>query len=135
MSPHIAVILTCWHLVFATAATQILARTTTLLDSRKDVQMTGRLYLRAVVPIGMLYSGSLVCSNLVYLYLSISFIQMLKAGAPVAVLLLSWAWGLKEPSTRAFVNVIVITAGVCLASVGEVRFHWLGFLFSLGGIV
>ena len=79
-----AVILTCWHLVFATIATQILARTTKLLDGRKNVKMTGRVYLRAVMPIGLLYSGSLVCSNLVYLYLSVPFIQMLKVRAPGA---------------------------------------------------
>lgn len=58
--------------------TQILARTTTLLDSRKQVKMTGKLYLQAIVPIGVLYSASLVCSNQTYLYLSVAFIQMLK---------------------------------------------------------
>ena len=71
-------ILTPWHRVFATIATQVLARATKLLDGRKTVKMTGRIHLRAVMPIGLLYSGSLVCSNLVYLYLSVPFIQMLK---------------------------------------------------------
>ncbi|KAB5585183.1 triose-phosphate transporter [Coniochaeta sp. 2T2.1] len=129
------VILTCWHLVFATGATQLLARTTTLLDSRHGVGMIGRTYLRAVVPIGVLYSGSLVCSNLVYLYLSVAFIQMLKAAAPVAVLFASWAWGLKEPSWRAFLNISLIVFGVVLASLAEVEFVWLGFIFQLGGII
>jgi len=55
-----------------------MAKTTTLLDGRKAVKMTGRVYLRAIVPIGVLYSASLVCSNQVYLYLSVAFIQMLK---------------------------------------------------------
>ena len=49
-----AVILTCWHLVFATIATQVLARTTNLLDGRKNVKMTGRNYMLAIVPIGLL---------------------------------------------------------------------------------
>jgi drug/metabolite transporter (DMT)-like permease len=106
-----------------------------LLDSRHSVGMTGRTYLRAVVPIGVLYSGSLVCSNLVYLYLSVAFIQMLKAAAPVAVLFASWAWGLKEPSWHAFLNIAVIVSGVVLASLGEVEFGWLGFVFQVGGIV
>ncbi|KAL2157207.1 hypothetical protein VTH06DRAFT_6343 [Thermothelomyces fergusii] len=129
------VILTCWHLVFASAATQVLARTTTLLDGRKQVEMTGRTYLRAIVPIGLLYSASLVCSNMVYLYLSVAFIQMLKAAAPVAVLLTSWAWGVEEPSLRRFLNVLLIVAGVALASFGEIDFSLAGFLFQLGGIV
>ena len=44
--------------------------------------MTGRVYMRAIVPIGVLYSASLVCSNLVYLYLSVAFTQMLKVWPP-----------------------------------------------------
>lgn len=97
--------------------------------------MTGRVYLRAIVPIGLLYSGSLVCSNLVYLYLSVSFIQMLKAGAPVAVLIISWIWGVAEPSMKTFYNVLLIVAGVALASFGEIEFSWIGFIFQMGGIV
>lgn len=129
------VILTCWHLIFATIATQVLARTTSLLDGRKNVKMTGRTYLRAIVPIGLLYSASLVCSNMVYLYLSVAFIQMLKAASPVAVLLTSWAWGVEDPSLKRFLNIMFIVAGVGLASFGEINFNLAGFLFQLGGTV
>ncbi|KAK4151319.1 triose-phosphate transporter family-domain-containing protein [Chaetomidium leptoderma] len=129
------VIITCWHLIFATFATQILARTTKLLDGRHTVKMTGRTYLRAIVPIGLLYSASLVCSNMVYLYLSVAFIQMLKSAAPVAVLLTSWAWGVEDPSLRRFLNILLIVAGVALASYGEIDFSMAGFLFQIGGIV
>ena len=72
------IILTTWHLAFGTLMTQILARTTTLLDGRKNVKMTGRIYLRAILPIGLFFSLSLICGNLTYLYLSVAFIQMLK---------------------------------------------------------
>ncbi|OHW98700.1 triose-phosphate transporter [Colletotrichum incanum] len=128
-------ILTWWHLVFSTLATQILAHTTCLLDSRHKVQMTRHIYLRAIVPIGLLYSGSLICSNIVYLYLSVPFIQMLKASAPVAVLFTSWAWGVADPSTRMFYNILLIVAGVGLASFGEIEFSWVGFAFQMGGVI
>jgi hypothetical protein len=58
--------------------TQGLARFTSVLDSRKKVPMTGKVYLRAIVPIGVMFSLSLICGNVTYLYLSVSFIQMLK---------------------------------------------------------
>lgn len=58
--------------------TQVMARSTSLLDGRKTVKMTGRVYLRAIVPIGAFFSLSLICGNLTYLYLSVAFIQMLK---------------------------------------------------------
>lgn len=75
---HAAMLLTCYHLTFATVTTQILARFSTVLDGRHLVRMTPKLYVRAIVPIGVFYSLSLVCSNLPYLYLSVAFIQMLK---------------------------------------------------------
>lgn len=65
-------------MLFAAIATQFLARTTRLLHGRKTIQMTGQKYMRTIVPIGLVYSASLVCSNKPYLYLSVAFIQMLK---------------------------------------------------------
>jgi len=76
------IFLTTWHLIFATIMTQILARFTTILDSRKKVPMTGKVYLRAIVPIGLFFSLSLICGNQAYLYLSVAFIQMLKVRLP-----------------------------------------------------
>ncbi|KAF4120563.1 hypothetical protein GMORB2_3001 [Geosmithia morbida] len=129
------ILLTCWHLVFATLATQILARTTSLLDSRHSLPIDGSLYIRTILPIGILYSGSLVCSNAVYLYLSVPFIQMLKSAAPVVVLFFSWLWGLADPDVTALVNIVVIVAGVAMASAGEIHFSWVGFLYQVGGTV
>jgi hypothetical protein len=68
------------HMIFATFMTQVLAKTTTLLDGRKTVKMTGKVYLRAILPIGFFFSLSLICGNKAYLYLSVAFIQMLKVG-------------------------------------------------------
>ncbi|KAH9901851.1 TPT-domain-containing protein [Xylariomycetidae sp. FL2044] len=128
------VILTWWHMTFATLATQTLARTTTLLDGRRDVKMTVRLYARAVVPIGLLYSGSMVSSTLVYLYLSVPFIQMLKAAAPIVTLLVGWAWGVEHPTGMTFIQVSLIALGVVMASVGEIHFALPGFIFQIAGI-
>lgn len=129
------VILTTYHLIFATIMTQLLARYTNLIDGRKNVKMSGRVYLRAIVPIGVFFSLSLICGNLTYLYLSVAFIQMLKATTPVAVLLASWAMGVSQPNLKVFMNVMVIVFGVVLASLGEIRFVMTGFLYQLGGIV
>jgi hypothetical protein len=73
------VFLVTWHLLFATIGTRVLQRTTHLLDGVQDVNMTKDLFLKSILPIGVLFSGSLVLSNTAYLYLSVSFIQMLKA--------------------------------------------------------
>ncbi|KAF2158032.1 TPT-domain-containing protein [Myriangium duriaei CBS 260.36] len=129
------IILTTWHLGFATLMTQLMARFTTMLDGRKKVPMTGRVYLRAIVPIGLMFSLSLICGNLTYLYLSVSFIQMLKATTPVAVLLATWTMGVAPPNMKTLGNVSFIVLGVIIASVGEIKFQLTGFLFQIAGIV
>ena len=58
--------------------TRILQRTTHLLDGVKDVPMTKDMFLRSILPIGVLFSASLITSNSAYLYLSVAYIQMLK---------------------------------------------------------
>ncbi|KAK6441714.1 hypothetical protein LTR95_002047 [Oleoguttula sp. CCFEE 5521] len=115
--------------------TQLLARFTTVLDSRKKVPMTGKIYLRAIVPIGVMFSLSLICGNLTYLYLSVSFIQMLKATTPVAVLIVSWIRGVSPASMKTLGNVALIVIGVIIASFGEIKFVFIGFMFQLGGII
>ncbi|KAL8991251.1 MAG: hypothetical protein Q9177_000287 [Variospora cf. flavescens] len=130
-----AILLTCYHLTFATITTQILARFSTMLNGRHLVRMTPKLYVRAIVPIGVLYSLSLVCSNLPYLYLSVAFIQMLKGTAPIFVFLALCSLRLSSPTVSTSLNLLIIVFGVVLASLGEIRIQLMGFLFQFGGLV
>ncbi|GAB7337943.1 hypothetical protein MBLNU457_4324t1 [Dothideomycetes sp. NU457] len=127
--------LTTWHLTFATVMTQILARTTRVLDSRKKNPMTARTYCTSILPIGVCFSLSLACGNMVYLYLTVSFIQMLKAASPIATLLATWAFRLRPVSYSTLSNILVIALGVAIASYGEVSFNVIGIILQLGGVV
>ncbi|KAI2621701.1 TPT-domain-containing protein [Hypoxylon sp. NC1633] len=127
------VTLTWWHMTFATLATQVLARTASILDGRHKIKMTPQLYLRAVVPIGLLYSGSMVSSTLVYLYMSVPFIQMLKAASPVITLLVGWLWGVEHPTWTIVSQILLIVLGVVVASAGEIQFSWPGFIYQVAG--
>ncbi|KAK5999928.1 hypothetical protein QM012_005016 [Aureobasidium pullulans] len=129
------IFLTSWHMFSSALVTQIMARYTGYLDSRHKVPMTKRTYMRAIVPIGLLFSLSLVCGNVTYLYLSVSFVQMLKAAGPIAVLLATWMFRLAEPSLAAFGNICIITVGVVISSLGEVHFNVLGVTYQFFGIV
>jgi hypothetical protein len=123
--------LTTWHLAFATLMTQIMARCTSTLNSRKSVPMTPALYVRAILPIGVFFSLSLIAGNVTYLYLSVSFIQMLKATNSVATLIATWALGVAPLRLKTLGNVSVIVAGVIIASLGEVQFVWIGVICIL----
>lgn len=88
------------------------------------------MFMRSILPIGLLFSGSLIMSNKAYLYLSVHYIQMLKAFNPVAILFISWATRLKEPNKRIAMIVLAISSGVALASKGELRFDLYGFIIQ-----
>lgn len=131
-----AITLTALHLTTASILTQLLARYTSLIPrpgtsaggGGAAPTITGRLYLRTILPIGLLYTMSLGCSNLAYLYLSVPFLQMLKALAPVTTLLMSWMASLADPRMSTLGTVLVIAFGVLLTGVGEARFVWAGFV-------
>lgn len=97
--------------------------------------MNTTMYTRAILPIGLFFSLSLICGNLTYLYLSVAFIQMLKATTPVAVLITGWFFGVSSPNMKTLFNVSFIVIGVVLASFGEIKFVLTGFLFQAGGIM
>lgn len=59
----------------------------------------------------------------------------IQAGAPFAVLITTWAFGVANPKLKVLLNVLIIVAGVALASFGEIKFVWIGFFFQMGGIV
>ncbi|KAG1834705.1 TPT-domain-containing protein [Suillus variegatus] len=128
------VFLVTWHLTFAAIGTRVLQRTTHLLDGAKDVPVSKDMFLRSILPIGLLFSGSLILSNTAYLYLSVAYIQMLKAFTPVAILLITWATRISEPSRKLLLIVLMISSGVAVTSKGERFFSWIGFLIQAGGV-
>lgn len=82
-----------------------------------------------------MFSLSLICGNLAYMYLSVSFIQMLKATNAVVTLLATWAFGIAPANYKTLGNVGIIVVGVVIASFGEIKFDMIGFLIQVGGII
>ncbi|GAA5832684.1 hypothetical protein JCM5353_003060 [Sporobolomyces roseus] len=126
--------LTTFHLVYATIATRLMRRFTPLLDGLDNVDITWQRWYQNIVPIGALFSGSLIFNNLAYTTLSVPFIQMLKAFTSVAVMGLSVLMGLEQFSRRTAITVVAISMGVMIASYGEVNFVLGGFLAQCIGI-
>ncbi|KAF8187010.1 TPT-domain-containing protein [Mycena galopus ATCC 62051] len=129
------VFLVTWHLTLAAIGTRVLQRTTNLLDGTRDISMNKDMFLKSILPIALLFSGSLILSNSAYLYLSISYIQMLKAFNAVAVLLISWASRIAEPNRRLAFIVCTISFGIALTSSGEAHFQLVGFLIQAAAVV
>ena len=119
--------LTTWHMFFATVMTQIMARTSNWLPGVKAKLVDTDVLRTQILPVSLCFSISLVLANTAYIYLSVSYIQMLKAFTPVAVLIFSFFAGLEKTSCMELYIVMVICTGVAMASVGETFFSWIGF--------
>jgi drug/metabolite transporter (DMT)-like permease len=143
-------------MIVSTTLTQILSKTTELLPGVKSGTVDSSVIKTKVFPIAALFAVSLICANKAYLFLSVSYIQviyffisfllcsyfilfsrkqMLKASTPVVVLIISIVGGL-ENSTFIELNIVMlISLGVALASLGELMFSWNGFVFQVLAIV
>ena len=65
----------------------------------------------------------------------ISTLTTRQATTPVAVLTLSWLFHLETFDMRVLLNVSVIVVGIMIASIGEIRFVLIGFMYQVGGII
>ncbi|KAK9819643.1 hypothetical protein WJX72_000664 [[Myrmecia] bisecta] len=119
--------LTMWHMFFSSTLATICVRGGYV----PSANMTTDVYMRAIVPIGALFAGTLWLGNAAYLYLSVSFIQMLKALMPVAVFIVGCGLGTENYSLPTLSNMIVVTIGVGIASYGEINFVVVGVFLQL----
>ncbi|GAA97915.1 uncharacterized protein L969DRAFT_96293 [Mixia osmundae IAM 14324] len=133
------IFLTTLHVAFQVIASRALHRFTPYVDGARELEASGKMnrevFLHKVVPIGVLFSVSLILSNWVYLRLSVSFIQMIKAITPVSVLAVSVLFKVKTASAKLYGIVGIISLGVIIASYGEIDFDLLGFTVQIIAIL
>ena len=129
------IFLTMWHMFFGTLLTQVLCRKyPAMFKSVVEGRVTKEVVVRKIVPIAFFFSLSLIFSNTAYIYLSVSFIQMIKAFTPVNVLLLSYMLKLESnPSAMQMGIVFMICFGVAMSSIGELNFNMVGFIYQILG--
>ncbi|KAG5559432.1 hypothetical protein RHGRI_009091 [Rhododendron griersonianum] len=123
--------LTMIHMAFCSSIAYLLVRVFRVVE---PVSMSRDLYLRSVVPIGALYSLSLWFSNSAYIYLSVSFIQMLKALMPVAVYSIGVLLKKDNFKSDTMANMVSISIGVAIAAYGEAKFDTWGVVLQLGAV-
>jgi drug/metabolite transporter (DMT)-like permease len=123
--------LTMWHMAFSSTLAIGLVK----FGYVSPINMDKTTYIKAIVPIGACYAATLWVGNAAYLYLSVSFIQMLKALMPVAVFSVGCLFGTETFKSHIFANMIVVTIGVAIASYGELNFNITGVLYQLISVI
>jgi len=72
---------------------------------------------------------ALVLGQYPYLYLTVAFIQMLKAFSPAYMVIFLYCLGVEYPSRRVISCILGLSAFTAVASAGEVNFNVIGVLF------
>lgn len=124
--------LTMIHMGFSAAVAFFLIRVAKVVS---PIKMTFKIYITCVVPISAFFASSLWFGNTAYLYISVAFIQMLKALMPVATFLVAVICGTDVLRFDVFFNMVLISVGVAVSSYGEIHFNMMGTLYQLMGIV
>lgn len=109
------VALTMLHMGFSSLMSHVLVG----FEFVDDIRMSSDMYFRAVVPIGCLYALILSLSNGTYMFLSVSFIQMIKAMTPASVYVVGCLMGTESWSLRMAANLVVVVTGVTISAYGE----------------
>lgn len=100
------------------ALSAVLAHAAVGLGMVEKPEMPWSTYWNAVLPIGVLYSIILSLSNATYIFLSVSFIQMLKALTPASVYGVGCIFGTEKWSWRLALNLLVVVTGVTISAYG-----------------
>jgi drug/metabolite transporter (DMT)-like permease len=97
--------------------------------------VTWKDFFYRMVPMSVFFAMGLVLGNMAYRYISLAYIQMVKAFTPVPLLLLNFAVGKEHPSLLQLCIVLVVSAGVLMSSIGELEFSLLGFVVQMAAVL
>ena len=98
-------------------------------------EVAPRDMLTRFVPVGIFFGLSLGLGNAAYLYISVAFVQMLKATTPVAVLLISFIFGLEQPSVPLGGCIVLISTGICISCVSQIEISVVGTALQMAAVI
>ena len=97
---------------------------------KKD-EVEGIYYYKRVLPVGVAYAGTLATGNLVYLFLDVGFIQMLKSFTPVVVMIFLYFTGIEYPNKQIIISILIISFGTALTCTYTPNASVLGMIIML----
>lgn len=126
---HFPMALSGLGMLFSGIASYITCHHLKLVEANKKISWG--FYAKKIMPVGLFMALTLAFGNLVYLYLTVSFIQILKCFTPVITMVALFVAGLEIPTRRLILSVSVIALGTAIASVGTINLSVLGVVIML----
>jgi drug/metabolite transporter (DMT)-like permease len=118
-------------------AAGLIAKALVIMQVEKEPKsegIEGWLWYTRVLPVGLSFAATLSLGNMVYLYLDIGFIQMLKSFAPVLILVVGYLSGVEKVTIPLVVSVLLVTIGTVVTCFYSAKFNVWGFIIMLGSL-
>jgi len=106
-----------------------------LTDPDKKIDVDLNFLMTGGCPIAVVFSLSLVLSNVAYSHLGLAFIQMIKESNLIWVFILSIVCALEQFKMRNFMIILVAIFAMSLTIEGEMKFSTSGFLIQFTAII
>jgi len=126
--------LVCIHMMFVSICAAVW-RATGLADVPN---VKAKDWWGGFLPVGMCFAASLLLSNAAYVYITVAFIQMIKASTPVVVLIISFFFRIETPNSKLGMYIVLISSGVALSCATNVEVTGdthVGLLMQLAAVV
>lgn len=93
----------------------------------------GRLWYKRVLPVGLAHAATLAFGNIVYLFLNVGLIQMLKSFTPVVMVIMGYITKIEVVTTSLLLSILVISFGTAITCVTSTQSN--DSTFSLIGLI
>ncbi|CAK9048254.1 unnamed protein product [Durusdinium trenchii] len=108
---------------------------TALTDPDKKVAVDATFLWSRVLPVGLAFATSLICSNVAYEYASVPFLQMVKQSNVIIVFFLSLLAGLEQFRSNLALVLLCIVVATAFTVNGELRFSLTGWGMLTGVVL
>eukprot|EP00298_Acanthocystis_sp_HF-20_P008166 c17512_g1_i3.p1 GENE.c17512_g1_i3~~c17512_g1_i3.p1 ORF type:complete len:459 (-),score=148.06 c17512_g1_i3:74-1450(-) len=105
---------------------------TFLMSSNSFPKFPWSVWILYAIPVGVTTALDIGMSNQSFIFISVSFYTIVKTSSLVFILLFSILFEVEKPSLKLLIIVLTISFGIAVASYGEMKFVWEGFLLCVG---
>lgn len=135
---HYPMLMTSWHMLICTIGSRLLLLVRPdlfpSLTGENKIAMTPEILAYRIFPIALFFATSLILANTAYIYLSVAYVQMIKASIPVITMFIMFCFKLEEPTSPLMKIIFIISGGVMMAAHGERHFNMFGFVVCVCGV-
>ena len=101
------------------------------LVGKIKINVNTRFFVNNIMPLSVCSAGALIFGNMLYLYISVSFAQMLKSFTPLVLLLLLYITKTEKISKKVTACVCFISIGGIMSSSGRTSITSIGIVLSI----